>query len=162
MNDDANQDLGDDKPPENTEPAQVGFRRPPEATRFKKGVSGNPNGRPKGSVNLTTAFLKALREKVVINEHGRRKTVTKLDAAIMQLVNKAATGDPRALRQLIELARDAESKQNAPVVHQCGIVDDLDQEIMQGILQRFQLDANEAQQPLEEQQSEDVQNGENE
>ena len=27
-------------------------------TKFKKGVSGNPNGRPKGSVNKTTSDMK--------------------------------------------------------------------------------------------------------
>lgn len=94
----------------------VGFRRPPEATRFKKGVSGNPRGRPKGSLNVATAFMKALREKVVINEHGQRKTVTKLEAALKQLVNKGASGDLRALAQLIALAKDAETQQNVPGV----------------------------------------------
>jgi DNA modification methylase len=92
---------------------RVGFCRPPRATRFKKGVSGNPNGRPKGSLNVATTFIKALREKVVINEGGKRKTVTKLEAALKQLVNKAASGDLHALRQLRELANDAEAKQNA-------------------------------------------------
>lgn len=92
-------------------PEQVGFGRPPQATRFKKGVSGNPKGRPKGSLNVATAFMKALREKVVINENGRRKTVTKLEAALKQLVNKAASGEISALKQLVELANDAEAKQ---------------------------------------------------
>lgn len=48
----------------------------PQHTRFKKGQSGNPNGRPKGALNLATVLARTLREKVVINEHGQRKVVT--------------------------------------------------------------------------------------
>jgi hypothetical protein len=114
----------------------VGYKKPPQKTRFKKGVSGNPKGRPKGSLNVATALAKALRERVVITERGQRKTITKLEAALKQLVNKAASGELRALLQLLELARDAEAKQHlvgAPNV----VLNDLDQEVMRGILERF-------------------------
>ena len=115
---------------------RVGFGRPPQASRFKKGVSGNPRGRPKGSLNVATAFMKALREKVVINEHGQRKTITKLEAALKQLANKAASGDLRALTQLIALAQDAEVRQNVPSAQEPA-TSELDQEVMEGILRRF-------------------------
>jgi hypothetical protein len=115
---------------------RVGYQRPPEATRFKKGVSGNPKGRPKGSLSVATVFLKTLHEKVVVNEHGQRRTVTKLEAALTQLVNKAATGDLRALRQLLELAREAEARQSLPAAQNV-VLSDLDHEVMQGILERF-------------------------
>ena len=94
--------------------------------------------------------MKALREKVVINEHGQRKTVTKLEAALKQLVNKAASGDLRALGQLVELARDGEAKQNMPGA-QDPVLGDLDLEVMDGIMKRF-LKANEDDQ---EQQTEE-------
>lgn len=114
----------------------VGYKKPPQNTRFKKGVSGNPKGRPKGTLNVATALAKALREKVSITEHGRRKTVTKLEAALKQLVNKAASGELRALRQLLELARDAESKQLLPATPVVAL-SDLDQEVIGGIVERF-------------------------
>jgi len=114
----------------------IGFCRPPESTRFKKGASGNPRGRPKGSLNVATVFMKALREKVVINEHGQRKTITKLEAALKQLANKGASGDLRALGQLIALAHDAEAKQNVLGAKE-SITSELDQEVMEGILKRF-------------------------
>jgi Family of unknown function (DUF5681) len=125
-------------------PKEVGYGKPPGATRFKKGVSGNPRGRPKGSLNVATVFVKTLREKVVINESGQRKTVTKLEAALKQLVNKAASGDIRALRQLLESARDAEAKQNLPG-GQNPVIEELDQEVIEGILKRFQEGENEDQ-----------------
>ena len=116
----------------------IGYGNPPEATRFKKGISGNPKGRPKGSLNVATAFMKTLREKVVINENGLRRKVTKLEAALKQLVNKAASGELRALRQLLELARDAEAKQGASGT-QDSLLNDLDRQVMESVLQRFQL-----------------------
>jgi len=47
---------------ETTEPAQyeVGYGRPPKATRFKPGCSGNPKGRPKGSKAPKTLLEEAL------------------------------------------------------------------------------------------------------
>jgi len=140
----------------------TGFGRPPQSTRFKKGVSGNPKGRPKGSLNVATVFLKTLREKVVINENGQRKTVTKLEAAFKQLVNKAAGGDLRAIAQLRDLAREAEEKQSTRAIQQGPTVDELDREVMVGILQRFEQHNNEAQQPSEASPSEEVQHGRNE
>jgi hypothetical protein len=116
--------------------SSVGYGRPPEATRFQKGVSGNPKGRPKGSQNVASVFMKTLREKVVINEHGQRKRVTKLEAAMKQLINKAASGDQRSTRLLVELARDAEAKQNLPESQQPAI-STADQEIIDDLLKRF-------------------------
>jgi hypothetical protein len=129
----------------------VGYGKPPRATRFKKGLSGNLKGRPKGSLNVATVFTKTLREKVVINENGRRKTVTKLQAALKQLVNKGASGDLRALRQLVELAHDAEAKQNIPELNN-PVIGGVDQEVIEGILKRFQPEpeqAAEQESPLE-------------
>jgi hypothetical protein len=124
-----------------SEPApnrRVGYRSPPEATRFQKGVSGNPRGRPKGSLNVATVLTRTLREKVVINENGRRRTVTKLEAALKQLVDQAAAGDLRALRHLTALARDAEAQQNLRG-SQLQDLSESDRDVMHGILQRFQL-----------------------
>lgn len=78
----------------------VGYGRPPTHSQFKPGKSGNPQGRPKGAANLTTLIAKAMNEKVVVQEGGRRRTITKAEAAAKQLANKAASGDLRAIREL--------------------------------------------------------------
>ena len=83
---------------------EVGRGKPPVATRFKKGSSGNPRGRPKGVLNLTTSLQKALGELVVINEGGRRKAITKLEAGTKQFSNRVASGDQRAMQQLLTIA----------------------------------------------------------
>ena len=84
----------------------VGYGKPPEHTRFRKGRSGNPAGRPKGAQNLDALLDKALREKVAVKDaSGRRREISKLEAALTQLVNKAAGADLRAIRLLVDLDR---------------------------------------------------------
>src|SRR5258708_4423322 len=80
---------------------EVGFGKPPKHTRFRKGHSGNPKGRPRGSRNASTLLDEALKERVVVSENGRRRKVTKLEAILTQLVNKAAQGDHRATQLLL-------------------------------------------------------------
>jgi len=82
---------------------EVGFQRPPRHTQFRKGTSGNPKGRPREAKNLAAVLDEALAEKVAIVENGRRRKITKRCAMIKQLVNKAASGDLRASRQLTDL-----------------------------------------------------------
>src|SRR6266478_251195 len=65
--------------PEKPKTAKVGYCNPPQHARFKTGQSGNPRGRPKGTLNMATVLERTLRENVVITEGGRRKTITKLE-----------------------------------------------------------------------------------
>jgi Family of unknown function (DUF5681) len=87
---------------------QVGFAKPPSATRFRKGQSGNPAGRPRGSKNISTILEQELEQRVVIRENGKQKSVTKRRASMKQFVNKAIAGDPRALQLLINYLRELE------------------------------------------------------
>lgn len=88
---------------------EVGYKKPPKHSQFKKGQSGNPRGRPRGSKNSATLFNEALNEKVVITENGRQRAISKREAMFKQLANSAARGDPKAtqtvLRHLPELER---------------------------------------------------------
>lgn len=83
----------------------IGYRKPPGQTRFKKGRSGNPAGRPKGTPNFATALQEALGAQVVVNEGGQRRTVSKLEATVTQLVNQAAMGDLRATKPLLTIVQ---------------------------------------------------------
>ena len=49
---------------------RVGNKRPPRHSQFKPGVSGNPEGRRKGSVNLRTRVQRGLRKTVVVSKNG--------------------------------------------------------------------------------------------
>ena len=87
---------------------KVGYGRPPPGSQFKPGRSGNPKGRPRGSTSLSTLLEKALGGSVVVNENGRRKKISKADAMLKQLANKAALGDPRVAKFVFE--QDYKSK----------------------------------------------------
>ena len=80
---------------------EIGYGKPPTNARFQKGQSGNPKGRPRGSRNASTLLDEALKERVVVSENGRRKKITKLEAILTQLVNRAAGGDHRATQLLL-------------------------------------------------------------
>src|SRR5947209_1712260 len=97
-----------DKP---AEKYSVGYGKPPLDTRFTKGQSGNPTGRPKGTLNLATVLQRTLSERVVVKEKGKWKTISKMQAYVKQLVNKAASGDLRAASQVTEILNSIE--QNA-------------------------------------------------
>ncbi len=114
----------------------VGYGKPPKRTRFKKGQSGNPKGRPKGSLNSAAVFDRAARERIVINENGQRKIVTKQEAVYKQLVNKAVSGDLGALRLFLMLSQLVEQQQEgaAPMAR----LDDADQKVILGMLKRFE------------------------
>lgn len=116
---------------------KVGYCNPPAHARFKKGKSGNPNGRPKGTLNMATVLERTLREKVVLNENGRRKAVTKLEAAIKQLTNKAASGELKALQLLAALVRSAEERGTKADVSG-SVLDDVDERVVLGILNRLE------------------------
>jgi hypothetical protein len=91
----------------------VGKGKPPEHTRFQKGQSGNPRGRRKGSKNVATLLEQVLNERVVVTENGKRKRITKLQAMLKQLANKAASGDHRAIKLLMPLAETCVAPSNA-------------------------------------------------
>jgi hypothetical protein len=83
---------------------EVGFGKPPKETRFKKGQSGNPKGRPKGAKNLATIVAEVCREKVrVKGENGASYYITKIEAIMKQLTNQAARGDMKATRMFFAM-----------------------------------------------------------
>ena len=89
---------------------QVGYRKPPRHSRFKKGQSGNPKGRPGGAKNLSTLLSEALNELVIVAENGGRRKISKRQAIIKQLVNQSAKGDWRSTKLLLEFQLDIEQR----------------------------------------------------
>jgi hypothetical protein len=94
----------------------VGRGKTPATTRWQKGQSGNPNGRRVGSKNLKTVVVSSANARVTVKDGGRRRNITKLEAAVKALADKAARGDARATQQLVQMVQkfDGGSQQSVP------------------------------------------------
>jgi Family of unknown function (DUF5681) len=80
-------------------------RRPPKNTRFKKGASGNPSGRPKKVSNFKSDLAAELQEKIILTENGKERRVTKQRAFIKTLTAAAIKKDIRAVSALLACMR---------------------------------------------------------
>ena len=75
-------------------------------------------------------------ERVEVNEGGRRKTISKLDAALKQLANKAATGDLRAIPLLVDWFSKAQACLASSVPADAALPED-DLKVLRGFYKRM-------------------------
>jgi hypothetical protein len=116
---------------------EVGFGKPPKRSQFKKGQSGNPKGRPKGSQNMATIFEKIVRQKVTITENGRSRVVSKAEAMFLQMVNKGLKGDVSAIHEIRYWSQRFEDFAKEVMPNRAWHEDD--QVVMDSIIKRMQL-----------------------
>lgn len=71
---------------------------------FEKGVSGNPNGRPKGVENSKTRLMRlfAMVQSKTNPVTGKKEDFSILEQMDMALVAKALKGDVRAYNELMD------------------------------------------------------------
>lgn len=84
---------------------EIGYKRPPKSGQFKKGQSGNPKGRPKGSNNFVMLLEQELAQSIVVNENGKKKTVTRMQAMVKRMVSGALQGETKAMLTLVEILK---------------------------------------------------------
>lgn len=77
-------------------PYKVGYGKPPLETRFKKGVSANPKGRPKGARSMATDLKEELNGPVEIREGGKIRRMTKQRAFVKNTLHNGIKGVGRA------------------------------------------------------------------
>ncbi|MDP3400103.1 MAG: DUF5681 domain-containing protein [Brevundimonas sp.] len=81
---------------------EVGYGKPPKASRFKPGQSGNPKGRPKKvSAGLADHLREAVNQKLEVKVGGVRKTMTFQEAIATKLANEALTGSASDMIRLL-------------------------------------------------------------
>ena len=91
----------------------IGYGKPPMGSRYKKGQSGNPSGRPKGSVSLHHRFLKEAERVVKIKSGGKLEKIPKIDVIIRRVLEAAMLGKPEAQRLALAYLLNAQAAQNA-------------------------------------------------
>lgn len=82
---------------------EVGYGKPPRHTRFKKGQSGNPKGRPKGAKGLNASLKRELESQITIREGDREVRVSKAEAMAKRLATSALQGNMKALLALLKI-----------------------------------------------------------
>src|SRR5688572_2882322 len=97
---------------------EVGFGKPPKEHQFRKGKSGNPNGRRKGSKNhaprlplalnpVIALLMKELGEPMGVILEGKQVDLPALQVIVRKLKIDAARGDYRKMKLFLEMARAA-------------------------------------------------------
>ena len=85
----------------------VGYKKPPKATRFPKGTSGNPGGKPKKvtpEFDLGKVLQSIDNEEIIIPIDGKRKRMTRAEIRLRQLFTQGIKGDLTASRLLVKMA----------------------------------------------------------
>jgi hypothetical protein len=88
-------------------PYEVGYGKPPKATRFQKGRSGNPKGRTAGDENFIAVFKRLASKRVKISDGGTVTTMSMARAVIAQNIKAALNKDQAAMSNILRLAEHA-------------------------------------------------------
>ena len=115
---------------------EVGYGKPPRETRFVKGRSGNPRGRPRGAKSFNTLLSDKLNEPVTVAENGGRRKISKREAIVTQLVNRSAAADFRAIKILLDIVRDIE-RQTEPISSETPQFSEADVKVLEQLRARF-------------------------
>lgn len=86
------------------DPYNIGYGKPPESSRWQKGQSGNPEGRPKTRADHLKDAAAILSEPVTARTpDGRPVSLAGLEAAYLALCRKGLRGDVPALIKAITI-----------------------------------------------------------
>jgi len=95
-------------PAHDSRSCEVGYARPPNHTKFRKGKSGNPSGRPKNVARLGSVLKTELETLVSVRINGKCRDISKREAIVRRLYEKALRGDIRALEIFLQHIRKTE------------------------------------------------------
>jgi hypothetical protein len=129
--------------PRNPDEYSIGYRKPPVHTRFQKGQSGNPKGSKKGSKTLAKHIREELDRRITVTENGQRKTITKAEAIVKQLINKAVGGDAKVIPLILSEDRQHQVEASGAAATGETWTSEEDQKVILGLLERMRGDDEE-------------------
>ncbi len=88
----------------------VGRGRPPKHTQFKKGASGNPGGRPKGSKNMRTLIYELAEEMVSLRTQEGVIKMPMREAAARKFLSMMMTGNLRYFKEFWDIEEQEQAK----------------------------------------------------
>lgn len=100
----------------------VGYGSPPRQTRFQKGKSGNPKGRPRNR-KKELPYDTVLGQMVTIREDGRERRVTAAEAFLLHLTRKGLAGDSAAARASLAAIEQAREKRGTSSADQISVIE---------------------------------------
>ncbi|KAA9008748.1 DUF5681 domain-containing protein [Histidinibacterium aquaticum] len=89
--------------PKREEEYEVGYGKPPKATRFKPGQSGNPRGRPKSKKNAHSIVEAVLFQPVAVTRNGRRTIIPAIEAGLTRILKEAIGGETKSVAPILKL-----------------------------------------------------------
>jgi hypothetical protein len=97
---------------------EVGYGRPPSHTRFRKGMSGNPGGRPRGMTagRANALALKEAYRPIPVREGEKVLTMPAIQVVLRNQVALAAKGNGPSQRALIETVQAIERELAAQAI----------------------------------------------
>lgn len=90
---------------------EVGWGRPPSSTRWKKGQSGNPKGRPKDSKSAAAVLREILSRTIEVRDRGRVRNIIVLEGIWLRIVEKALKGDTKSAALVFSKKEDLEKNE---------------------------------------------------
>lgn len=84
----------------------VGNKRPPKHSQFAPGKSGNPAGRPKGSIGVKAKLAKELRKIITVKKNGKSIKMMKEDVILEQLIDNSMRGDLKSAALVLKMNED--------------------------------------------------------